>query len=151
MVSAVLMLTACPHGRQPVAQLSAGQVLSMMRAPLRRVSLAPGQRSTAVAKVARASNRSFILPVRILLMAGTLPPCEPRKKICRKLPQKFMGYVKRRFPDCDVVVKHLPGGKVTVAACAGGGPAWPTSSVNYSCSRASPRSSRASWSRPRLC
>ena len=25
-------------------------------------------------------------------------------------------YVKRRFPDCDVVVKHLPGGKVPVAA-----------------------------------
>jgi hypothetical protein len=25
-------------------------------------------------------------------------------------------YVKRRFPDCDVMVKHLPGGKVTVAA-----------------------------------
>jgi hypothetical protein len=25
-------------------------------------------------------------------------------------------WVKRRFPDCDVVVKLLPGGQVTVAA-----------------------------------
>jgi hypothetical protein len=25
-------------------------------------------------------------------------------------------YVKRRFPDCDVVVNHLRGGQVTVAA-----------------------------------
>jgi hypothetical protein len=96
MVSAVLMPATCPHGRQPIAQLSAGQVLSMMRAPLRRVSLAPGQRLTAAAKVARASNRSFMLPVSILLMAGTLPPCEPRKKSVENCP-KIYG-VKIRMP-----------------------------------------------------
>ena len=44
---------------QSVAQSSAGQVFSMMRAPLRSVILAPGQRLTAASNVAWASKRSF--------------------------------------------------------------------------------------------
>jgi hypothetical protein len=45
--------------RAAAAQSSAGQVLSMILAPLRRVSLAVGQRSTAAAKHARANRKSF--------------------------------------------------------------------------------------------
>jgi hypothetical protein len=42
-----------------VAQSSAGQIFSMILAPLRSVILALGQRWTAAAKVARARSRSF--------------------------------------------------------------------------------------------
>ena len=42
-------------------------------------------------------------------------------KLCSRSFREAIGniaaeYVKRRFPDCEVVVKHLPGGQVTVAA-----------------------------------
>src|SRR5262249_61544437 len=57
-VSAAFPIVARQRARPCVRlQLSAGQVFSMILAPLRRVILAPGQRLTAASKVAPARVR----------------------------------------------------------------------------------------------
>jgi hypothetical protein len=57
--SPLVALSGAAVAAERPAQSSAGQVFSMMRAPLRRVILASGQRLTAAWKVANASARSF--------------------------------------------------------------------------------------------
>jgi hypothetical protein len=83
MVSAVLTPAACPHGRQPVAQSSAGQVFSMMRAPLRSVILALRQRLTAAANPGASA--------RVAVAARAAPDSHARIQSYSSAPQGRAG------------------------------------------------------------
>jgi hypothetical protein len=67
-------------------QWSAGQVFSIMRAPLRRVIPAPGQRLTAASKVARARTIVHASEMLVKVRAGGLVPAVDRMGVVRHEP-----------------------------------------------------------------
>jgi hypothetical protein len=69
----------------------------MMRAPLRRVILAPGQRFTAAAKVACASSRSFAAQPRTKTLGERkkAPPPVKEAGAYIRLPMSLLSKEKR--------------------------------------------------------